>query len=95
MPFQTSVRSGPAPGVEGDFASANPRSNFLAGPGGLVAGLAGLVIGRFAWVSNLRVDANGAPAIADNFGAGAPNGFVHREQQALITGYLEEVRALA
>lgn len=90
MPFQTRVTSGPAPGVEGDFASANPRANYLAGPGGLVAGALGLIIGRFAWVSPLRLDANDAPAVADNFGAGAPNGFVHREMQALITGYLEE-----
>lgn len=90
MPFQTAVRTGPAPAVEGDFASANPRANYLAGAGGLVAGPNGLRIARFAWVDSLRLDSNDAPAVANNYGTGAPNGFIHREMQALITGYLEE-----
>lgn len=90
MPFQTSVATNPAPGVEGDFASANPRASVLAGPGALVAGPLGLVIGRFAWLSSARLDANDAPAIANNFGAGPVAGFVHREMQALITAYLAE-----
>jgi len=37
-----------------------------------------------------KLDANDAPAIVNNFGAGAPAGFVHREQQGLITAYLQE-----
>lgn len=90
MPFQKAVNTQPAPAVAGDFASANPRASVLAGPGGLVAGPSGLVVGRFAWLSASQVDANDAPAIANNFGAGIVSGFVHREQQGLITTYLSE-----
>ena len=90
MGFQKSVNTQPAPAVAGDFASANPRASVLAGPGGLVAGPNGLIVGRFAWLSASVVDANDAPAIANNFGAGVPAGFVHREQQGLITTYLAE-----
>ena len=82
--FQTQVNLQPAPAVAGDFASANPRWNVLAGPGGLVAGALGVSVGRFAWVD----PANGQTV--NNFGTGAPSGFVHREQQALITTYLAE-----
>lgn len=97
--FQTSVAVQPAPAEAGDFASSNPRWNVLAGPGGLVAGAAGVTIGRFAWVSDTTIDANLAPAIVNNFpsdtgpnpgAVGAPAGFVHREMQALITAYLAE-----
>ena len=85
--FQTQVRSSSAPAVEGDFASLNPSSSFDAGPGGLVAGAAGLTIGRFAWVLP-PVDPNGTRKIANNFGDGAVAGFVHRTMSALITDYL-------
>lgn len=88
--FQTSVAYNPAPAVEGDFASSNPRKVVLAGPGGLVAGTQGLTVGRFAWLSYQFIDADEAPAVADNFGSGAPAGFVHREQQGLLTTYLQE-----
>lgn len=82
--FQNSVNAFPAPAVEGDFASANPRSTVLAGPGGLVCGPAGVTVGRFAWVEADFKTTN-------NYGAApnAPNGFVHREQQGLIPNYLE------
>src|SRR5581483_1789356 len=90
MPFQKSVNTQPAAAVVGDFASANPRSSVLAGPGGLIAGPNGLIVGRFAWLSFSGVDANDAPAVANNNGAGVVAGFVHREQQALITTYLAE-----
>lgn len=86
--FQTSVGTVPAPAVEGDFASANPRFTVDAGPGGLVAGSAGVIIGHFAWASYQGIDADNAPAVVNSFGAGAPTGFVHREQQGLITTYL-------
>lgn len=83
--FQSApVTTDMARAVEGDFASVNPRSNVLAGPGGLVAGALGLTIARFAWLSSTRLDGDGAPAIANSFGAGAPAGFVHREQQGSI-----------
>jgi hypothetical protein len=88
--FQTSVGANLAPAVEGDFCDANPRHSVNAGPGGLVAGPAGLTVGRFAWWNASSVDADGAPAIANNFGAGPVTGFVHREMQASITAYLAE-----
>ena len=92
--FQTVVNTQPAPAVEGDFCNANPRFSVDAGPGGLVAGDHGVVVGRFAWLSNEEVDANDAPAIVNNFGAGPVAGFVHRDQQGLITGYLQELSML-
>ena len=81
--FQQVVNTQPAPAVEGDFAIANPRSTVLAGPGGLVAGLSGVTVGKFAWVQSDGKTVN-------SFGAApnAPDGFVHREQQALITAFL-------
>jgi hypothetical protein len=81
--FQTRVNLTQAPAVEGDFASANPRSTVLAGPGGLVSGPSGVVVGKFAWIGpDFRT--------VDSFATGpvAPDGFVHREQQALITVFL-------
>ena len=85
MGFQTQVNITPAPAVAGDFASANPRAAVLAGPGGLVAGLSGVTVGRFAWV-----DDDGVTAVNHGTATRAPNGFVHRDQQALITQYLGE-----
>jgi hypothetical protein len=88
--FQTQVGAQLAPAVEGDFATANPRQVYLAGPGGLVSGASGLYVGRFAWASPVRLDADNAPASVNNFGAGPPHGFVHREMQGLITTFLTE-----
>lgn len=85
--FQTQAYNQPVMGIEGDFASQNPYFTYDAGPGGLVAGSAGLAVGRFAWAVNPD-DPNGTPTIAQNFGYGPVSGFVHREQQALITAYL-------
>jgi hypothetical protein len=87
--FQTSVNTQPAPAVAGDFASANPRYSVDAGPGGLVGGADGITIGRFAWLSAAQIDADGAPALINNFGSGVPAGIVPREQQGLITQYLQ------
>lgn len=84
MPFQTQVKVAQAPAVAGDFASHNPRSSALAGPGGLVAGAAGVTVGRFAWIDK------GDLTTVRNLGAGLPDGLVHREQKALITTYLGE-----
>ena len=83
MPFQTQVYIQPAPAVAGDFASTNYRRTYDAGPGQLIAGTGGITIGRFAWV-----DPTGTVAV--NNGTGAVAGFVHREQQAMITTYLAE-----
>jgi len=83
--FQNVINQYPAPGVEGGFASTNPHATYLAGEGALVAGEAGVTIGRFAWV----VD-----GVASNAGAGAPSGFVHRDGQASITVWLAEASNL-
>jgi len=82
--FQKDVNLTPALAVAGDFASANPRASVLAGENGLVAGTGGVTVGRFAWV-----DADGITVLSSD-AAAAPSGFVHREQQALITTYLAE-----
>lgn len=85
MPFQNRVNRDNPIAVAGDFASANPRASVLAGEGGLIAGPLGVTVGRFAWVS-----ADGRTVTNSGEGAVAPTGFVHREQQALITVYLAE-----
>src|SRR4051812_11225711 len=85
MPFQTAVNLQPAPGQSGDFASANPWTSVLAGPGGLVADTAGVTVGRFAWVDRATMSK------VSNTGPGAPDGFVGRQNNmALITAFLAE-----
>lgn len=83
--FQKQVNALQAPAVTGDFASANPRASVLAGPGGLIAGVGGVTVGKFAWV-----DTDGITTYSRGTVARAPDGFVHREQQALIQNYLAE-----
>jgi hypothetical protein len=85
--FQTQVYPQQAIAVAGDFASNNPYFTFDAGPGGLVAGPAGVTIGRFAWVYP-PVDPDGTGKIAANNGAGPVAGFVHRELQGTFVNYL-------
>jgi hypothetical protein len=83
--FQNKVNLQQAPAVAGDFASSNPRASVLAGEGGLVSGPGGVTVGRFAWIlpdGKTVVNYGTAPA--------KPAGFVHREQQALITAFLGE-----
>lgn len=83
----------PAPAVAGDFASANPRASVLNGPGDPVAGAAGVAVGLFAWLQPNGYDQMSGEidgySLANNFGPGVPTGFVHREQQALITAFLQ------
>ncbi|USA53862.1 hypothetical protein NDN13_01330 [Acinetobacter sp. C32I] len=81
MGFQKQVQLQQAPAVAGDFASNNPRAALLAGEGALVAGATGAVVGRFAWAVN---------GVVSNAGSGKPQGFIHRENQALITTWLDE-----
>jgi hypothetical protein len=85
--FQRTVNANPAPAVEGDFASANPRRSMLAGESALIAGGDGVTVGRFAWARNsngLVTNANpGNPAVP------ARLGFVGRNQPVVITGWLE------
>lgn len=85
MSFPNQVNGQAAIGVAGDFASSNPRFAVVPPNGGdFQAGPAGVTIGRFAWQ-----DAAGNGMIS-NTGSGPVTGFVHREQQGLITAYLSE-----
>lgn len=84
MPFQNSFNIQPGVAVAGDFASANPRSSLLSGAGKFVAGAAGLTAGLFVWHDSSD------DTKLNNYGAGAPAGFLHREQNALITAFLAE-----
>lgn len=79
--FQSQVNIFPAPAVEGDFASADPRASVLAGPGQIVSGPNGCIVGRFAWL-------DATYTLASNTGSGLPAGFVGREMQAVITAFL-------
>lgn len=88
--FQTTVNVQPAPAVAGDFASANPYYSVDAGPGGLVAGELGITVGRAAWWDFGSLDPNDTPRKANNFGSGPITGIVPREQQGLITQYLQD-----
>lgn len=90
MSFPASINYQPAPAVEGDFADATwGRHSVIAGPGGLVVGPAGALIGRFCWATAPN-DPDGTPASVTNSGTGAPTGFLHRHQQGLITTFLAE-----
>jgi hypothetical protein len=83
--FQTRVNLANPFGVAGDFASSNPRATALTPDGGaLIAGPAGVTIGKFAWVASDGRTVN-------NYASGAvkPTGFVHRDQQGLLTQYLQ------
>ena len=85
--FQTFTNALQAPGIAGDFASANPRATLLSSQNynntGFIAGPNGLTIGLFAWVDTATY------RLASNSGAGAPNGVVGRQgMSGLITTYL-------
>ncbi len=88
--FQSQVNGIPAPGLSGGFCDFNPAFSVAGGPGGIVAGNSGLLVGRFAWLSTQGMDPDSGPQIANNFGYGViPDGLVPRSgQQALITPYL-------
>jgi hypothetical protein len=86
--FPTQVNVVQAPAIAGDFADANPRVSVDAGPGALVAGAAGVTVGRFAWMDPANQQ------LVSNTGNGAPTGFVSREQQALITAFLAEASSV-
>ncbi len=83
--FQRTVNRGMPIAVAGDFASANPRASVYAQEGALIAGLEGVTVGKFAWVD----DDN---RVVHSFGTAprAPDGFVHREMQALIQSLTAE-----
>jgi len=79
--FQTTMYTQPARGIEGDWASANPRFTQLSGQAPIFAGANGVTVGRFAWL-------NGS-IVSNSKAMGGRIGFVHRDQPALIvpTGY--------
>lgn len=80
--FQTFVNNELPVAVAGDFASANPRASVPGAPFAYVAPVAGTQVGAFAWC-------NPATGIAGNYYvANAMQGFVHRENNALITTFL-------
>lgn len=83
--FQNAVNRFPAPAVEGDFASDNPRKTMWAGDSALVAGPNGVAVGRFAWA-----DANGVVHNDKPVSGVARLGFVSREGQsgAFITTWM-------
>jgi hypothetical protein len=81
MGFPRVVNVQAAPAVLGDFCDSNPRATVDNGAGGFVAGPNGLTVGLFAWADPTNLMLN-------NYGAGAPTGFIHRDQQALITAFL-------
>lgn len=81
MGFPRTVNVQAAPAVLGDFCDRNPRSTVDNGAGGFVAGPNGLAVGLFSWADSTNLFLN-------NFGVGAPTGFIHRDQQALITAFL-------
>ena len=83
MGFPRQVNVVAAPAVAGDFASTNPRATVDASYAAFIAGAAGLIIGHFAW-------ADSANQVVNSYGAGAPSGFVHRDQQAIISAYLAD-----
>lgn len=85
--FQQFAYNQPAVAVAGDFASNNPYFTYDAGPGALVAGAAGVTIGRFAWTVPPQ-DSDGTNGVVNSFGTGPVAGFVHRNQQGLNTTYL-------
>ena len=78
--FQQSINNQPAPAIEGDWCSANPRSSTLAGAGVLISGPLGVTAGRFAWA-----DSSGVVRSSGGLGR---LGFVHRDQISLITAWL-------
>lgn len=88
--IQQTVGTLQSPAVAGDWCDSNPRYSVDAGPFGLVAGVNGLIVGRFAWLDATILDANNAPARANNSGIGLPAGLYHRENNALITGFLSD-----
>ena len=88
--FQTRVNLSNPFGVEGDFASANPRASVLTPDGGsLIAGPNGVTIGQFAWIGS-----DGRTVTNQGQYPALPDGFVHRDQQGLLTEYLQAAGTL-
>lgn len=84
MGFQDRVNLYQPLAIAGDFASANPIATAFALDGALIAGPAGVTVGKFAWVSS---DGRTVTNYGEN---NSTPYFVHRNQQALLTQYLQE-----
>lgn len=90
MSFQNAVNADLPLAIAGDYATSNPRAAYPAVEGQFVAGAAGVTVALFAWIqADGRTVLNAQPA-----GGAAPDGFIHREQQALITTYLADNSSL-
>lgn len=83
MSFPTKVNAQPAPGIPGEFASLNPYSSVVAGPGALTAGVSAIV-GLFHWVTSTNTIESNCPTTP----LSVPQGFLGNETQALITVWL-------
>ncbi len=80
--FPSFVNAYPAPAAPGDFAGANIRASVIIGPNAFVASPGGVLVGQFAW-------GNPTSGLATSYyQPGSFLGFVHRDQQALITNFL-------
>lgn len=71
MGFPQQVNVQPAPAVEGDFCTANPRFTVPVGAGAFVAGPNNLRVGAFAWADPTNTELN-------NTGTGSVTGFIGR-----------------
>ena len=88
--FQKQVDTQPGVAVPGDYAGTNPRTTLQSGPGEFTAPAAGATVGYFGFV-NPATEAMVTPWVA---ASGYQTGFIHREQQALITAFLGEATML-
>ena len=86
--FQNQVYINPAVAVPGDFASSNPMVYKLSSTGRMVADSAGVKVGQFV-VLNADGTCTSVPGAAPAGGL-SRLGFVHRENNAQITVYLDE-----
>ena len=93
--FQTQVYNQEVQGVAGDRATLNPIATFDAGPGGLVADVAGVIVGNFAWVIP-PTDPDGTNSIATQAGGlgGNVGGLVYNWTQGLNTVFLSDASLL-
>lgn len=80
MSFQKTVNQYLVPAYPGDFADHGIRAVQVAGEQQHVAGTGGVTVGAFAWIKT--------DGTVVNAGTGVPAGFIHRNQQGLITTYL-------
>lgn len=86
MGFQTVVNAQPAPAVEGDFASQNPRHNVIGAAGQLVAPVGGLKVGHFFFIN----PATGLCSQSYNSGSYSQVAYLARNSQGLITQFLAD-----